>query len=237
MPNPFSGSNPFSGDTGRRKRREKEWRTSAREQGLSTEEYNRGRRAYLRRGEFPIDRETRSESARKVSRRVGGADVTEFPTTTVERKPIRLGPRQIPVYTSGDDGLERMGEMEPGSQFLPVSKTAPKAQAMTYHYTETPDGGLKVVNAVPRVGASDQWVRISSRPGGGRKSPQQTADEITVRGYEVLKRQRDMFGERIEIPEDYMREYLAARKRLGLPPPAGPEERPQPPAAPSAPSS
>src|SRR3990167_3683826 len=209
MPNPFSGSNPFSGDTGRRKRREKEWMDFAREQGLSTEEYNRGRRAYLRRGEFPIDRETRSESGMKVSRRIGGADVTEFPTTTVERKPIRLGPRQIPVYTYGDNGLERMGEMEPGSQFLPVSKTTPRGQAMTYHYTETPEGGLKVINAVPRVGSSDQWVKVGSRPGGSRKSPQQISDEIIMHGMEAMKRQRDMFGERIEIPEEYMLEYLA----------------------------
>lgn len=95
---------------------------------------------------------------------------------------------------------------------------------------------------VPEAQGVDEIMKMASSGTGtggrgrGGKSPRQIADEITVRGYESMKRQKDLMGDPAPIQEEYTLEYEAARKRLGLPPaakaPAKPASAPPPPPEP-----
>lgn len=218
------------------------------------EEYNRGLQEYTRTRRAPTQRptggEVRFQSGAKTEEELpgGGVGVT-FPTTEVkpEMRPLRIGKDiEEPVYDDGQGGLARF-KTDPAIKGLPykviggnrlnVPDITPE-QAEAIMKASPEEIAAAFPNGVPhKIFQMILQRKKQMEGGGGRggKSPQQITDEITIRGYEAMKRQHDFLGEPLPIPEDYTAEYLAARGRLGMPPPARAEQAPpsadQPPAA------
>jgi hypothetical protein len=108
-----------------------------------------------------------------------------------------------------------------------LGKPASEAVGHFAHFYDVNSG--KEIKVEPIAGTSDKYIPIGGRSGGGGgKSQEQIADEIIIRGYESLKRQKDIMGQPMPIDPDYTAEYLAARERRGLPPPAEAPEGPRP---------